>query len=390
MNLRLSLPVQLVIVIAFVLLFGNMLGEQIARTFYTFSVLFKEGLSFLLPFIVFAFVLSGILSFKKNAPVVLGIMLSMIFCSNAAVALFVYLLVSALLPLLKCTIADVSTFNDVAVIEPFFRIQLPTFIKSEYAMVIAVALGLFFSFVSFPPFEISIKKFKNFLEKILNYTVIPLLPIYVLGFLLKIRYEGMFVKLMQQYGSTVTLIVAVQMAYLLFMYFLANGFNARKAMKSISIALPSYLTAFSTMSSTATIPVSVDAAEQNTGNEPLSEMAMPIMANVHLLGDSVSTPTLAMVTMAIFLGCLPNFVDYVGFVFYFCTSMFAVSGIPGGGIIVMIPILKSLFGFTNEMISIITALYLLMDPFGTSANVMGDGALVIMVNNVLKRLGIMK
>ena len=54
----------------------------------------------------------------------------------------------------------------------------------------------------------------------------------------------------------------------------------------------------------------------------------------------------------------------------------------------MIPILISQLGFTPDMISIITTLYLLLDPFGTAANVMGDGALVIIVNNVLKRLRI--
>ena len=78
------------------------------------------------------------------------------------------------------------------------------------------------------------------------------------------------------------------------------------------------------------------------------------------------------------------------FVFYFCLTMLAVSGVPGGGIIVMIPILKANLGFTPAMISIITALYLLQDSFGTAANVMGDGALTILVNKVLNKLGILK
>ena len=66
--------------------------------------------------------------------------------------------------------------------------------------------------------------------------------------------------------------------------------------------------------------------------------------------------------------------------------MLAVSGIPGGGIIVMIPILISQLGFNEQMVSIITALYLLLDSFGTSANVMGDGALVIIIQKILNKL----
>ena len=80
--------------------------------------------------------------------------------------------------------------------------------------------------------------------------------------------------------------------------------------------------------------------------------------------------------------------QYALFVFYFCTSMFAASGVPGGGILVMIPILKSQLGFTPEMQSIIVTIYMLMDSFGTAANVMGDGALVMMLNSVLKKLKI--
>ena len=66
-------------------------------------------------------------------------------------------------------------------------------------------------------------------------------------------------------------------------------------------------------------------------------------------------------------------------------SMLAVSGIPGGGIIVMQPILQSILGFSPDMLSIITTLYILQDSLGTGANSMGDGALIIIVNNILKR-----
>jgi len=94
--------------------------------------------------------------------------------------------------------------------------------------------------------------------------------------------------------------------------------------------------------------------------------------------------------LSIFLGTIPSVWTFITFVFYFCLTMLAVSGVPGGGIIVMIPILKANLGFTPAMISIITALYLLQDSFGTAANVMGDGALTILVNKVLNKLGILK
>ena len=67
---RLSLPVQLLLVIAGVMLFGDFLPLWMARGFYTGSLIFKEFLSFILPFIIFLFVITGILSIKRNRPLV--------------------------------------------------------------------------------------------------------------------------------------------------------------------------------------------------------------------------------------------------------------------------------------------------------------------------------
>ena len=136
------------------------------------------------------------------------------------------------------------------------------------------------------------------------------------------------------------------------------------------------------MSSIATLPVSLVCAEKNTGNKQIVHFAMPILANIHLMGDAVCVPLFALATMKLFFGVLPTFGAYVVFLGYFCVAMLAVSGIPGGGIIVMLPLLKTLFGFTPEMLSVMTALYLLQDGFGTAANVMGDGALVIILDRI--------
>lgn len=383
-----SLPLQLVAVILFVILFGTLLPVSFIQASYTFSQLFKELLGLILPFMVFFFVIAGILSFKKNAPLVLNIMLGSIFFSNSIAALLSYGVMWFFAPLVGCDIQKLLPLNGQQQIESLFSFHLYVPISAVHALIAAIIGGLVCTFIKIPFIERGVQMAKEWVEKILTLGFIPFLPLYVLGFLLKIRYEGMFVCVIQQYGATFLLIISLQIIYLFFMYFLAEGFSLAKAITAIKNAMPSYLTAFSTMSSTATVPVTIKTAEKNIGNRGLADMAMPIMANVHLLGDSISTPLLAMVTMLLFQGRLPVFGQYVEFVLYFCSSMFAVSGIPGGGILVMIPILVSKLGFTGEMVSIVTTLYFLLDSFGTAANVMGDGALVIMVNKMLRRLKI--
>lgn len=379
-----SLPIQLLGILIFIIAFGSYLPKSALQFFYSVSLLFKEFLSFLLPFLVFAFISSGILSFKKNAPLVLGILLVSIVTSNSLVAFFSYFMSKTLLPILAVdTPTDIIQAGKDLV--PLFQFKLPTLIRSEYAMLTAVITGISLTFFNFPQANNAIISFKKILEKIVNEFFIPILPIYVLGFLLNIHQQGVFGILFKTYGKTFTLIVLLQFIVLFLIYFIASNFHLQQAKTYIKNALPSYITAFGTMSSTAAIPVTVQCATKNTNNKGLSEMATPILANVHLLGDAISTPTLALVTLFLFQGFAPDPITYSQFVMYFCLSMLAVSGIPGGGIIVIIPVLKSVLGFNDTMISLITTLYLLQDGLGTAGNVMGDGALMIIVNNILKK-----
>lgn len=384
---KISLPFKLFLILIFVGLFGNLLDVTTINFFYSLSLIFKECLSFLLPFIVFSFITTGILSFKKNAPLVLGILLTCVLLSNAVVAFLSYIAGTTLLPLLAVQIDPVLMVTTQSM-QPLFCITLPKLFSSFQAMLAAIVCGISLTFYSVAKIESGIKNLKTVIEIIINSLFIPVLPIYVVGFLLEINHQGVFMQLFQTYGRTFALIILLQFIVIFLIYFIAAQGHVQKALHYIKVAMPSYLTAFGTMSSTATIPVTVQCAEKNTGNSALSTMATPILANIHLLGDAISTPMLALVTLFVFTGVMPDASTYCAFVFFFCINMLAAAGVPGGGIFVMHPILISILGFNDIMISIITTLYILQDGLGTAGNVMGDGALMIIINKILKRLKI--
>ncbi|MCL4417286.1 MAG: dicarboxylate/amino acid:cation symporter [Actinobacteria bacterium] len=278
---RISLPFQLLAVIFFVFFFGNCLPESVIRACYTFSVIFKELLNFTLPFIIFSFVLTGILSFKKNAPIILAILMGMIFFSNAIVAMISYFIGFVALPVVACEVAPELLLIKHS-LEPFFNFSIPQFIRSDYVLLLALVLGIIGTFIRMPHFERGLHRFKLFIQRLINAVFIPFLPLYVLGFLLKVRYEGTFTVLFQHYAATIILIVLVQIVYLVWFYLIAAGFSLEMAQRYIKNAFPSYITAFSTMSSAASIPVTVDSAKKNIDNPGLVDMAIPIMANVHI------------------------------------------------------------------------------------------------------------
>lgn len=380
---KVSLPVQLLLIVAFVIFGGQFLSPQAVQFFYSISLSLKECLGFMLPLMVFTFISAGLLSFKKNAPAVIAILVGCVFASNTLVPMISYLTCKTLL--FSITNKVVINHLSSTTTTPWWTITLPRLFSPEHAIVLAVLTGFTLSVVSLPRAEQAIFRFKQTIEWIINNLFIPVLPLYVFGFLLEVHHKGVFSQLFSSYGKTLGLIIALQMLLIFFIYFIASKFELSRAIRYIHNAVPSYLTAFGTMSSAAAIPITAQCAYKNTKNKPLAEMATPILANIHLFGDAITIPVLALVTLFLFQGVIPTASTFFTFTIYFCITMLAASGIPGGGMIIMIPILKSVLGCTDAMISIMITLHLLQDGFGTGANVMGDGALMIIINKLLKK-----
>ncbi len=66
-------------------------------------------------------------------------------------------------------------------------------------------------------------------------------------------------------------------------------------------------------------------------------------------------------------------------------AMVAAPGVPGGAIMAALGVLSSVLGFDTEAQSLMIALYIAMDSFGTACNVMGDGAIALIVDKVNAR-----
>lgn len=384
-----SLPVQLLVVFLFSIVASSMLPYGYQQFFYTISLVGKEILEFFLPIVILFFVGNGILSLQNNSLIMLCFLIGSVFFSNIITAFSSYI-VSIVLVVPFITTEHCLTPLSNNGIEPLCSFTLPVLFPSEKALIVALVGGIIMSL--FPVnnsgrtllYRISFLG-KTLIEKGLKHFFIPFLPVYMFGFFLNLFTQFSWHHLCGVYGLTFSFLIGMQLSVLAITYFFAAGGNLTSMVRLLVNALPSYLTALGTMSSIASLPVSIKAAERNTGNRSLAEFAMPLLANIHLMGDAVTIPLFSVVTSFLFLHILPSFTAFCWFSLYFCVSMLAVSGVPGGGIIVMLPLLKNIFGFTPEMLGIITGLYLLQDAFGTAANVMGDGALVVFLQKMIKQ-----
>lgn len=146
---------------------------------------------------------------------------------------------------------------------------------------------------------------------------------------------------------------------------------------------PAYFTALGTQSSAATIPVTLRQSKKTGVNEGIAEFGIPLLATIHLSGSTITIVSCSMAVML--LNDMPfTFSSMIPVILMLGITMVAAPGVPGGAIMAALGVLQTMLGFNETLLSLMIALYIAQDSFGTAANVTGDGALTLMLNRMSK------
>ncbi len=78
----------------------------------------------------------------------------------------------------------------------------------------------------------------------------------------------------------------------------------------------------------------------------------------------------------------------IPFILTFGVITIAAPGVPGGTILAALGILSSILGFDETALALMIALFLAQDSFGTACNIIGDGAIAVIVDTQVERTGI--
>jgi Na+/H+-dicarboxylate symporter len=381
-----NLPIQLVLIVLICLFFGKHINDDVKSFLYATSLSIKEVLIFFLPYIIFAYILSCIISFQdgKGSFVFVLLLLILVCLSNFLSTLVAY--VASNVTIEKINALKKIKHMTTGSLKPMWSFSLPKLVSNDFALFSGLILGCIFSFKQVN----SVNRITSYLrfaaDYFLNKLFIPLVPIFILGFILKLEEDGIFSKILRSYGPIFLLIFSVQLIYLIFLYAVGSKTKFKVWKTYIRNMIPAAVTAFSTMSSAATIPVNIKATEQNTKDPALTKAVIPATVSIHLVGDSIGIPIMAMAILATFNMPFPDMTTYLIFAVYFVLAKFAVAAVPGGGIIVMLPVMQQYLGFTPEMLSLITAIYIMLDPIVTMVNVLGNGAFAIIFTKIFKKV----
>lgn len=189
-----------------------------------------------------------------------------------------------------------------------------------------------------------------------------------LGFYMLVVLAGLVVHVVVTYGSILKFLTPMTL---------------KKFIKGIA---PAQLVAFSTSSSGATLPVTMDRAENHLGvSEEVSSFVLPLGATINMDGTALYQ-AVAAVFIAQTLGIALGFMDQLEIILLALLASIGTAAVPSAGIIMLIIILQSV-GVPAAGIALILGVDRILDMCRTVCNITGDATVATLVASSEGQLG---
>ncbi|MCT4584379.1 MAG: dicarboxylate/amino acid:cation symporter [Peptostreptococcaceae bacterium] len=380
---KLGLLPKLIIAILLGVLVGKVAPLFVIQVAATFNGIFGNFLGFAIPLIIIGFVAPGIGDLGKGAGKLLGLTAGIAYLSTVAAGSMAFFVNSALFPtFLKVGSLTIDASNpEHALAKGFFEVGMPPIMGVMTALLIAFTLGLGIAAIEGDAIKNFMKEFQGIVEKLISNIVIPLLPVHIFGIFANMTHAGQVETIMSVFFKVFIIIFGLHILMILVQYFIAGTLAGANPISLVKNMIPAYFTAIGTQSSAATIPVTLEQTKKNGVNEGVADFAVPLCATIHLSGSTITLTSCAMAVMM--LNGMPiGFSSIFGFILMLGVTMVAAPGVPGGAVMAALGLLQTMLGFDETLTSLMIALYLAQDSFGTACNVTGDGAIAIIVNKL--------
>ena len=198
---------------------------------------------------------------------------------------------------------------------------------------------------------------------------------------------GLLAPIIGQYGLSVLLplfkvIIAVYLACILhavIIYSIAvktwGKMSPLKFFKGIS---PAALVAFSTASSSGTLPVTIKNTTENLGvPNKIASFVLPLGATINMDGTAIYQGV-AVIFIAQFYGLELTFLQLLTVVLMTILASIGTAGVPGAGMIMLAMVLTSV-NMPLEGIALIAGIDRVLDMMRTSVNIVGDASAAVVV-----------
>ena len=388
---KIGLVPKLIMGIIVGIIIGTYCPAPVIQVLVTISGLFSSFLSFVIPFIIIGFVTAGIADLATGAGKLLGITTGIAYGSTLIAGTIAFIVASTLFPnFINAEVASKIGDPSPGQLSAIFSIPLEPMVDVTAAIVFAFMMGLGISSLRNKGKGDVLYKFFNDFQDIVTATlgtiIIPLLPLYIAGTFANIAYAGQVWSILGVFWKVFVTVIPLHFIYLICQFSFAGAIGKKNPFTMLKNQVPGYLTAIGTQSSAATIPVNVECAEKNGVSKQIREFVVPLCATIHLSGSMISITCFT--TAVLMMNNMPHgFNVLLPYIAMLGVAMVAAPGAPGGAIMSALPFLP-MVGIPSEggLASLMIALYLTQDSFGTACNVSGDNAIAVIVDRINDKL----
>lgn len=198
---------------------------------------------------------------------------------------------------------------------------------------------------------------------------------------------GLIAPVVGQYGASVLLplIKLILVVYIgcilhaLIVYSSSVKFLANYSpVKFFKGTLPASLVAFSSSSSSATLPITIQNTEENLGvSKKVSSFVLPLGATINMDGTALYQGV-CVLFIAQFLGVDLSFTQQLIIVLTATLASIGTAGVPGAGLIMLTMVITAV-GLPLEALALVAGVDRVLDMIRTSINVTGDASAAVVV-----------
>jgi Na+/H+-dicarboxylate symporter len=182
---------------------------------------------------------------------------------------------------------------------------------------------------------------------------------------------------------SLTVIAGLLIMILVVYPLLLKIFTSKKPYVFLKQLLPVQLLAFSTSSSAATLPLTMEICQKKIKiSKEISSFVLPIGATVNMDGTSLYQSVAALFIAQLY-GIDLTLADQLTIVVTALLASVGAAAVPGAGMIMLIIVLNSV-GLPNEGIAVILAVDRILDMLRTSVNVTSDATVATIIDATSK------
>ncbi len=361
---------QIFIITALYLIFIPYLPEKTNSLLYTISLCIKDILLWMLPITVSLFIAHAISSFEKTALLFVIILFLFEAISNSLSVAYGagHLLHSTIDPIQPSALLD--SFSALWRI-PFTK---PSWWSADKGTFLGILIGLI-SASKNSNLKNFVSQGKQIVEKILTSFFAKLIPLFILGFIARLNSTHLLSQIYSQYAPLLLELIVLLVVYIGLLFFLGKGAKVPSFGQRIKNLIPAASMSFSSGCSLSTMPWTIEGTAKNLENPPLAKAIIPATTNIQQIGDCIINTFLCFLIYYQFYDHPPSFSIWLSFSLIFVLARFATAAVIGGAIFVMLPVYETYLHFTPEMIAIILAFNVILDPLVTCSNVVANAAL---------------